>query len=235
MEGLSERAATRVPRHRRAVRLTHWVNALAFAALLISGLMILTAHPRFYWGETGFFDTPAAFELPMKPILEDLWVRAYGRNVHFLMAWAAVLNGLFYAAWGILTGHFRSRFLPARRELAWTSVKQVLMTHLRFHNPSSPSGYNLLQKLAYAFVVFALLPLLILSGLTMSPAVTAAFPQLFTLFGGRQSARTIHFLLGVALSGFAAVHVFMVYLSGFRTTTAQMIWGEPQSHKEESE
>lgn len=220
--------------HKRAVRITHWVNAITFFALTVSGVMILTAHPRFYWGETGFFDTPAAFEIPMRPILEDLWVRAWGRNVHFMAAWIAVLNGLFYAVWGLLTGHFFLRFLPHRRQLAWDSVKDVMTRHLQFKNPMEADGYNLLQKLAYSIVVFILLPLTILSGLTMSPGVTAAFPQLFTLFGGRQSARTIHFLLANALLLFVVVHVLMVVLSGFSRTVMSMIFGGRSRRLEET-
>ena len=202
------------------------MNALTFVALTISGIGILLAHPRFYWGETGFFDMPAAFELPFDAHLQDLWVRAWGREVHFLAAWIAVLNGLAYVAWGIYTRHFRSNFVPDRRQLAWSDIVQVLRRHVRLRNPSEESGYNILQKFAYTGVVFGLLPAVILSGLTMSPGVTAAFPQLFTLFGGRQSARTIHFIVANALVLFVAVHVFMTYVAGFRKTIMSMITGE---------
>jgi thiosulfate reductase cytochrome b subunit len=210
-------------RHARTVRITHWVNFLSFVALTVSGIGILTAHPRFYWGETGFFDTPAAFELPFEAILEDLYIRAWGRQVHFMAAWAAVLNGVVYVAWGLATGHFRFRFVPGREQLAWNSIKAVVGRHLRLQNPAEESGYNVLQKFAYSAVVFGLLPLVILSGLTMSPGVTAAFPQLFTLFGGRQSARTIHFILAVVLVLFGAMHVFMTFLAGFRRSVGAMI------------
>jgi thiosulfate reductase cytochrome b subunit len=169
--------------HTGLVRATHWVHALAFLALVVSGAAILIAHPRFYWGETGYFDTPAAFELPLTV---DLDQTGWGRSLHFLAAWVAVLNGLIYAGWGLLTGHFRA-----------------------FPN------YTVLQKLAYRGVVFLLLPLAILTGLTMSPAVTAAFPQLFALFGGRQSARTIHFIDADLLVLFLIVHISMTIREGF--------------------
>lgn len=212
-------------RHERAVRITHWLNVATFVALTLSGIAILTAHPRFYWGETGFFNTPAAFELPFDPILEELYVRAWGRQVHFLTAWIAVFNGLVYVGWGLYTGHFRFQFVPHGKQLQWKSITELVGRHLRLQNPAEQSGYNLLQKLAYSAVVFGLLPLVILSGLTMSPGFTAAFPQLFTLFGGRQSARTIHFILAILLVVFVAVHVFMSFRAGFRRNVVPMITG----------
>jgi thiosulfate reductase cytochrome b subunit len=179
------------------------VNVLTFVALTASGVGILLAHPRFYWGETGYFNTPAAFELPLAVSFNH---NGWGRNVHFLAAWIAVLNGLAYVVWGLYARHFRSNFVP--------------------RNPPEPHGYNLLQRLAYSGVVFGLMPLLILSGLTMSPGITAAFPQLFTLFGGRQSARTIHFFLADALLLFVVIHVVMVCATGFRRNIMAMVTGE---------
>jgi len=128
-------------RHGVLVRTTHWINFLSFLALAVSGVAILLAHPRFYWGETGYFDTPAAFELPL-PV--DLDQTGWGRSLHFLAAWIIVLNGFIYVVWGLIARHFRFK------------------------------AYRTLQRLAYAGVVFALLPLTILTGLTLSPAVTAA-------------------------------------------------------------
>lgn len=186
-------------RHRALVRATHWVNALTFVALTVSGVAILLAHPRFYWGETGYFDTPAAFELPLKVNLDQ---SGWGRNLHFLAAWIAVLNGLIYVAWGLLSGHFRHKLLPVRVHLA---------------------GYSLPQRLAYLGVVFGLFPLVVLSGLTLSPAVTAAYPGLFTLFGGRQSARTIHFFVADLLLLFLIIHVAMTIVSGFVKNVRSMI------------
>jgi thiosulfate reductase cytochrome b subunit len=211
--------------HRGPVRVTHWLNALTFLALALSGIAILTAHPRFYWGETGYFNTPAAFELPFKARLDPLYIRAWGRNIHFLAAWIAVANGLVYVLWGLFARHFRN-FVPDRTQLKWKNVASLIGRHLRFRNPSEPHGYNLLQKLAYAAVVFILLPATILSGLTMSPGVTAAFPQLFSLFGGRQSARTIHFIVANALVLFVAIHLVMTFLAGFRKTVVPMITGK---------
>jgi len=177
-------------RHGVLVRATHWINFLSFLALAVSGIAILMAHPRFYWGESGYFDTPAVFELPLRVNLDQT---GWGRDLHFLAAWIAVLNGFIYVVWGLVSRHFR-----------YTS-------------------YNFLQKSAYLGLVLGLLPLTILTGLTMSPAVTAAYPALFTIFGGRQSARTIHFFAADLLVLFLAVHVTMTIRAGLVTS---MITGE---------
>ncbi len=168
-------------RHTLLVRATHWINSLSFLALAVSGVAILMAHPRFYWGESGYFDTPAAFVLPLRVNLDQT---GWGRDLHFLGAWIAVANGIIYVAWGLLSRHFRY------------------------------AGYNLLQRLAYTSVVFGLLPLTILTGITMSPAITAAFPMLFTIFGGRQSARTIHFFAADLLVLFLLIHVTLAIRAG---------------------
>src|ERR1700736_2563939 len=108
-------------RHKALVRATHWINALSFVALTVSGAAILVAHPRFYWGETGYFDTPAAFELPLQVNLDQT---GGGRNLHFLAAWIAVVNGFIYVGWGLLSGHFRHKLLPVRVRLGEYSVPQ---------------------------------------------------------------------------------------------------------------
>src|ERR1700694_4788703 len=96
-------------RHKGLVRATHWINALSFVTLAVSGAAILLAHPRFYWGETGYFDTPAAFELPLTANLDQ---SGWGRSLHFLAAWIAVINGLVYVAWGLLSGQFWREVMP---------------------------------------------------------------------------------------------------------------------------
>ena len=188
-------------RHTKVVRVTHWIHALSFVALAVSGAAILLAHPRFYWGETGYFDTPAAFELPLTV---DLDQTGWGRSLHFLAGWIVVLNGFIYAMWGLVTSHFRNKFISAQARFP---------------------GYSFPQRLAYLGVVFGLLPLSILSGLTMSPAVTAAYPELFALFGGRQSARTIHFIVADLLVFFLIIHIGMTILTGFGRNMRSMILG----------
>lgn len=210
------------PRHRLSVRIAHWVNALAFFAMVFSGFVILLAHPRLYWGENGYFDQPALVDFPLPVVLEHT---GWARSLHFLGAWILVINGGLYLLSGIVGGHFFRRMLPSRMQLRVAHMAQDLRDHLRFKVPEGGHGYNLLQKLAYLAVVLGLFPLVLLTGLTMSPAVTAAWPWLFDLFGGRQSARTIHFFAAAALVLFLLVHVFQVILVGFRKEVWAMIAG----------
>jgi thiosulfate reductase cytochrome b subunit len=181
------------PRHSVLVRVTHWINSAAFLALVVSGIAILMAHPRLYWGQTGAFGGPALIEVPL-PL--DLDQSGWGRGLHFLAAWVCALNGAVYVLSGFLTRHF-----------------------------FNDKAYSAAQRLAYMSVVFALFPLMILSGLAMSPAVTSAFPFVVEVFGGHQSSRTIHFLIANLLVLFLIAHVVMVYLSDFGNKMRSMITG----------
>ncbi len=154
------------------------------------------------------------------PSYQDL---ATGRRWHFFFAWLLVLNGAVYVANLLVRRHLKD-FVPSGRELR--SIPESIREHLRLRFPKGDAAlhYNVLQKLAYLSVIIAL-PILVLAGLTMSPALDAAFPWLVSLFGGRQSARTIHFLVAFYLVGFVVIHVFMVRLSGFLNNMTSMITG----------
>jgi len=156
------------------------------------------------------------------PSYRDL---ATGRRWHFAFAWLFVLNGLAYLVYTILSGHVRRDLTPTRRELE--HIGTSISEHFRFRFPKGEEAkrYNVLQKLAYLAVIFGLLPLAILSGLTMSPALDAAFPFLLDIFGGRQSARTVHFLCATGIVLFVPVHVFMVFVSGLWNNLRSMITG----------
>jgi thiosulfate reductase cytochrome b subunit len=188
--------APELARHSAVVRVTHWISALSFLGLLVSGIGILLAHPRFYWGETGGVGTPSLFDLPLPFMLGG--PSGWGRYLHFQSAWLCVLNGLVYAVSSIVNRHFE-------KDLALT--------------------YNLAQRVTYLIVIFALFPLMIWTGLAMSPAVTSVFPALVTVLGGHQSARTIHFFVAVALVLFVFVHIGMVWRAGFRKRVGAMITG----------
>ncbi len=164
---------------------------------------------------------PAWLTLPGEPGL------ALARDWHFLMAWLFVANGAVYLLFGVLNGHFRRDLAPAADQLRARHILADLWDHLRLRVPRGEAArrYNVLQKLAYLAVVFLLLPVMVLSGLTMSPAVTAAVPGLFDLFGGRQSARTIHFLVANLLVLFVLVHVVEVFLAGVVNGMRSMITG----------
>ncbi len=156
------------------------------------------------------------------PSYRDL---ATGRRWHFFFAWLFVLNGLAYLAYAFWSGHVRRDLAPTRGELE--HIGTSLSEHIRFRFPKGEEArrYNVLQKLAYLAVIFGLLPLVILSGLTMSPALDAAFPFLLDLFGGRQSARTVHFLCATGIVLFVLVHVLMVLVSGVWNNLRSMITG----------
>ena len=158
------------------------------------------------------------------PSYQDL---ATGRRWHFFFAWFFVINGLIYMAYGFLARHFRRDLLPARAELAPAHLGHEIADHARLRFPKGEQArhYNTLQKLTYLAVIFGLLPLMILTGLTMSPGFNAFAPWLLDLFGGRQSARTLHFVTASALVLFVIVHVLMVLVSGAFNNMRSMITG----------
>jgi thiosulfate reductase cytochrome b subunit len=241
--------------HARWVRVSHGIVAASLLVLAATGFVILMAHPRLYWGETGNDLTPALLELPISrnhrhggftaalPVADGLpdgsrattAIRTYdifnqngwGRSLHFLAAWCLVLPGVFYLVEGLFGGHFRARLWPSARELRAASMRQAIADHarLRVAPVNGEGGYNVLQKLAYTSVVFGALPLVVLTGLAMSPAIGAALPWLPGAFGGYQSARTIHFAAFAALVLFVVVHLVMVVVSGFRRQVKAITWG----------
>ena len=158
------------------------------------------------------------------PSYQDL---ASGRRWHFFFAWFFVLNGLIYLLFGLFNGHFRRDLLPDANQLKPRHLVHEIIDHarLRFARGEEAKRYNALQKLAYLAVAFVLLPLMILTGLTMSPAMDAGFPILLDIFGGRQSARTIHFLTASGLVAFVVVHLAMVLLSGVWNNLRSMVTG----------
>lgn len=138
------------------------------------------------------------------------------RNWHFFAAWLLILNGLAYLGWGLASGQLRRRLLPARADLAPAHLWQDIRHHLTLHFPKGQAAlaYQPLQKLAYSSVVLILLPLMVFSGLGMSPGIDASWPWLLDAFGGRQSARSVHFLASAALVLFVVVHLLMLLLAG---------------------
>jgi thiosulfate reductase cytochrome b subunit len=267
----SDDAPRIVTRHTALVRFTHWVNAICFLFLLMSGLQIFNAHPALNFGNKTDFDHPF-FELSARqnadgdikgvtsifgksinttgvlgasvdesgglaphgfpgwatiPSYQDL---ATGRRWHFLFAWILALNGIVYFGNLFARRHIRD-FLPKSGE--WREIPHAIIEHARLRFPKGDAAlhYNVLQKLAYLSVIIAF-PILVLAGLTMSPAIDATFPWLVSLFGGRQSARTIHFLLAFSLVGFVVVHLIMVLVSGVFNNMRSMITGRYRIEEE---
>ncbi|PYS02248.1 MAG: hypothetical protein DMG15_26205 [Acidobacteria bacterium] len=214
------------------MRVTHWITAISFVGLLVSGIAILLAHPRLYWGETGAVGTDSLIDLPLPFVLTGQ--SGWGRYLHFLSAWVSLLTGLVYVVSGVLTEHFRKDLLPAKADLSLTSVADVISNHLLLRRPTEDETfqYNVLQQITYLSVVFVLFPLMIWTGLAMSPAITSVVPIFVTLLGGQQSARTIHFFAAGALVLFLVVHVAMIFLAGFRSRIGAMITGNAAVRKE---
>jgi thiosulfate reductase cytochrome b subunit len=220
-------------RHRLFVRVTHWIQALTFLVLLLSGVAILLAHPRLYWGETGAVGSPSLIDLPL-PFVLDVPIRGPGRYLHFLAAWVSVFTGAIYVVMALTTHHFGTNLLPRRGQLTRSAIARVVGDHLRFKRSTEDelATYNILQRLSYSTVVFVLFPLIIWTGLGMSPAATSVFPFLATSFGGQQSARTIHFVATCVLVLFAIMHVALVWQTGFKRRMRAMITGQSGTEKE---
>ncbi|WP_421387155.1 cytochrome b/b6 domain-containing protein [Agrobacterium tumefaciens] len=164
------------------------------------------------------------------PSFQDL---AAGRRWHFFFAWLFVINGIVYLGFSVLSGHFRKDLAPKPHEISPRHLGREILDHarLRFPEGEEAKHYNALQKLTYLAVIVVLLPLMVLTGLTMSPGVDAALPSLVDIFGGRQSARTIHFITASALVIFVIVHVAMVVLSGTWNNIRSMITGRYAIHE----
>jgi thiosulfate reductase cytochrome b subunit len=212
------------------VRLTHWTFTLSFFGLAVSGFAIILAHPHFYWGETGDILMPPLFSLPLPTMLGG--PSGWGRSLHFQSAWLAVLSGMLYVVAGVASRHFRDQLLPAQRELSFIALRNCVRDHLQIKGLADAESYNVLQKLAYLGVVFVVFPVTILSGFAMSPSITSVFPWIVEVFGGHQTARTIHFFLANLLVSFLLVHVTMVVLGGFTTRVMAMIKGRPGARRE---
>jgi thiosulfate reductase cytochrome b subunit len=152
---------------------------------------------------------------------------ATGRRWHFFLAWIFVLNGLIYGLAGLINGHFRRDLAPSRAQLKPSHILSDIWDHVRLRHPvgEAAKSYNVLQKFAYLAVVFLLLPAMLLTGLTMSPGVDAAAPWLLSLFGGRQSARTVHFISANLIVLFVLVHVIEVFIAGAFNEIGSMITG----------
>jgi thiosulfate reductase cytochrome b subunit len=227
-------APTPNSRHSVLVRVTHWLTVLA---LLLTGAELIISHPRFYWGETGNVNMRPLFAIPI-PSSRDTVPTGYNyvmpdqngwsRYLHFQAAWLLVLTALLYGINSVVNGHFRKDLLPPPAKRNLRAIGSVFARYLR-RAPADPNDsrtYNVVQQIAYLTVIFVLFPLIIWTGLAMSPSFTSAFPIAVLALGGRQSARTLHFFDTIALVLFLIVHVAMVSLSGFRTRMRAMTLGD---------
>lgn len=260
-----------VHRHALAVRVTHWINALAIVMLIGTGFNIFNAHPRLYWGQygsdrndanrwleigatqsgagprgyfrigsltvdtTGVLGASKGANGTIQPIGYPGWATipsardlATARNFHFFFAWVLILNGLVYLGTSLATGHIRRNILPTRAELRPANILHDIAAHARLQFPKGEDArrYHILQKLAYGGIILVLVPLVIFTGLAMSPGTNAAWPWLTPLFGGRQSARSLHWIATNLILVFTIVHLAMVILAGPYNEIRSMVTGK---------
>ena len=222
----------KVHRHSLATRLWHWANVATMAIMLMSGLMIFNAHPRLYWGHYGANPDPAWLDwsggdgipFPGWITLPSFYSLADARLWHLAFAWAFAVLVAGYLVWAGLSGHLRRRIAPGLHELAPAHLLREAAAHARLRF-APEAGYNTFQKLTYGAVLLVLLPGMVLTGLGMSPAIDAGYPGLVDLLGGRQSARSLHFIGMALLAAFFAVHTAMVLASGLLGQLRAMVTG----------
>jgi thiosulfate reductase cytochrome b subunit len=194
--------------------------------------MIFLQFPELYWGKVGFQGYDAVFKLSDWGISWDeadaLGNRLWGRNYHFLFAWIFLINGIIYLAWNLWKKHFSQKMFPRRNELRLNHLKTELSSHLRLQPPKrgAARNYSVFQKISYLVVIFLLFPFMLISGLAQMPAFTAISPELIDLFGGRQTARTLHVVCTVLLLLFVIVHVIEVFVAGALNQIRSMITGK---------
>ena len=158
-----------------------------------------------------------------------------GRRWHFFFAWLFLFNGLAYLLWSLGSGHLRRDLAPTGNELKHIGASVAEHARLRFPKGDEAKRYNVLQKLSYLFIALILLPLMLVTGLAMSPGMDAALPLLPDVLGGRQTARTIHFISASFIVIFVVVHLLMVLISGVWNNLRSMVTGryviEPAEEK----
>ncbi|MEZ5688991.1 MAG: cytochrome b/b6 domain-containing protein [Caenibius sp.] len=215
-------------RHALPTRFWHWLNLWCVVVLFMSGLNISNAHPRLYWGEWGFAAEQAWLHLPRYPgwmTIPGHYSLAEARLWHFLAAWPFALGLFAFLIVSLFNGHVWRDIIASRSEWRWSAIKADIAEHLRLNFTHEGAKFNFLQKLAYGAILFIALPVMIGTGITLSPAMNANWPGLLDLFGGRQSARSIHFIMAWGLFGFLVLHVTLVILSGPFRQMRDMVTG----------
>ncbi len=219
-----------VHRHRLSTRVWHWVNALAIFVMLMSGLMISNAHPHLYWGQYGanldasWFDPP---HFPGWATIPSTYNLALARHWHLFFAWVMAFGFLIYLIISLINRHLRHDLTLTRAEIAPRHLLEEVVHHaqLKFPTGAAALRYNTLQKITYIIVLFGLFPLIILTGLTLSPGLSPVTTWAIDLFGGRSTARSIHFLCAGAIALFIVVHLLLVLLAGPYNEIRSMITG----------
>ena len=215
-------------RHALSTRLWHWLNLLCVVVLFMSGLTISNAHRRLYWGDWGFEASQAWLMVPRFPdwmTIPGYYSLAVARDWHILMAWPFAVGLLFMWIAMMVNRHFKRDIVTKRREWQPSAIWRDVVEHLKLNFDHHEGKYNFLQKLAYGLVLGVFLPMMIFTGISISPGMEPTFGWLVDLLGGRQSARSLHFIFAFAIAGFFIVHVLLVILSGPIRQMRDMITG----------
>jgi len=212
-------------RHALSIRLWHWVNAVAIAVLFMSGLNISNAHRYLYWGDYGFDPADAwlaVIRFPGWATIPQHYNLAVARDWHVIAAWPFGVGLLFIWIAMLANGHFVRDLSTSLRD--WTPG--ALAASLKAHSGGADGAqaYNPVQRILYGMVFGALLPLIVFTGLAISPGFEPAAPWLVDALGGRQSARSLHFIAAWAMFGFVAIHLVLA-LADWRRIAAMITGG----------
>jgi len=188
------------------------------------GITTILGHQFDTTGVLGYSDGSGRAFPAWATVPSAKWL-AMGRQWHLFFAWLFVINGLIFMTYILMSRHATHDLAPTGKDLR--GIVKALKDHMVLRHPKGDEAkrYNVLQKLAYVGILFVVAPLIILTGLTMSPTLDTAFPWLLTIFGGRQAARTIHFIACFSFVGFIVIHVLQVILTGFFNNIRSMVTG----------
>ncbi|MEM7779234.1 MAG: cytochrome b/b6 domain-containing protein [Pseudomonadota bacterium] len=219
-------------RHALSTRIWHWINALACVVLFMSGLTISNAHRYLYWGNYGYDPADAwmiVMRFPSWMTIPQRYDLAEARDWHNTFAWAFAVSLLGIWIANLINRHFWRDIATSRSDWSIKTLSTEIRGHLNGRFESEDGKYNGLQKISYGIVLGVILPMMVFTGLAMSPGLEPAAPWLVDALGGRQSARSLHFLFAWALFGFVVVHLVMVLVSGpIRQTWAMISGGKRQ-------
>jgi DMSO/TMAO reductase YedYZ molybdopterin-dependent catalytic subunit/thiosulfate reductase cytochrome b subunit len=228
------------------VRWSHFSNLFFLFMLIRSGLSILMDHPRLYWNDDCTPGTEWIRFTPLEVPKNRIWTAkddaryispivstpgyrhtvGIARSWHFITVYGFVLTGAFFVI-GLLTSTPWERLVPTSPAV-FVQAWNTFVLYANFHFPPEPNGfygYNALQQFAYFATVFIMAPLAILTGMTMSPALMNRFPRYTKIFGGRQGARSTHFLVLIGFICFIVIHVTLVALTGFERNMNHIVLG----------
>ena len=215
-------------KHSLLTRIWHWLNTLGVIVLFMSGLGISNAHRYLYWGDAGSQPSEAwtaVMRFPDWATLPQRYDLAESRDWHVLFSWPFAVGLLVFWIAMLIGGHFWRDLRTRQEEWKPAAIWADVVKHAKLDFTHVGAKYSFLQKLTYGIVLGVLLPVMVFTGLAISPGFEPAAPWLVDIFGGRQSARSIHFLAAWTLFAFFVIHILLVLLSGPAKQMRDMISG----------